>query len=173
MLLKAADIGNVLRSFLVAEKWATVLSNEFFSQGDTERRLGMTVTPSFDRQNENNTLPASQVGFYTLFCLDFFTTLVSFTPEFKCRTFTMQRNYAQWCWRKEEAENTVQRNQIQNLNANTSAKGGENKNPAVLQRMSSASTNPPEISSNPNSSRTPFYYRDEEVPSCHCCSSSS
>ncbi|KAG0184525.1 3',5'-cyclic-nucleotide phosphodiesterase [Apophysomyces sp. BC1034] len=42
-LIKCADISNVARPFPSAKKWAEILAEEFFKQGDLERELGMPV----------------------------------------------------------------------------------------------------------------------------------
>ena len=43
VLLKYADISSVWRPFDVAQQWGMRVTNEFFEQGDEERRRGMPV----------------------------------------------------------------------------------------------------------------------------------
>jgi hypothetical protein len=56
LIIKCADISNVLKPFPVARRWALRVTDEFFEQGDVEHARGMDVTPSCDRST------ASRVG---------------------------------------------------------------------------------------------------------------
>jgi hypothetical protein len=61
MTLKCADLGHGAKSIEIHKKWTELISKEFFKQGDTERELGMTVNPMFDREKVN--ISESQKGF--------------------------------------------------------------------------------------------------------------
>jgi hypothetical protein len=61
MVVHAADISNVTRPFSIAERWADCVLEEFFQQGDRERKLGMPVSPLCDRRKVSKA--ASQPGF--------------------------------------------------------------------------------------------------------------
>eukprot|EP01061_Rhynchopus_euleeides_P008928 TRINITY_DN18069_c1_g3_i1.p1 TRINITY_DN18069_c1_g3~~TRINITY_DN18069_c1_g3_i1.p1 ORF type:complete len:585 (+),score=168.44 TRINITY_DN18069_c1_g3_i1:36-1790(+) len=52
ILLKCADISNLSKPTHMAEKWGTLVQEEFYCQGDKERQLGMEVTPIFDRTRD-------------------------------------------------------------------------------------------------------------------------
>ena len=43
--LKFADIGNSARPWVVCDQWASRVMQEFFSQGDQERKLRITISP--------------------------------------------------------------------------------------------------------------------------------
>lgn len=43
--LKIADISNPLRQWSDSEKWAEAVMQEFFLQGDQEKRLGLPISP--------------------------------------------------------------------------------------------------------------------------------
>jgi len=47
--LKCADICNPCRPWEVSRAWSLQVSEEFYRQGDLERRLGLPVTPLCDR----------------------------------------------------------------------------------------------------------------------------
>jgi len=61
VLLHSADISNPVKKYSVYEKWATVVMEEFFLQGDRERRMGMPVSAMFDRHTTN--IQQMQVNF--------------------------------------------------------------------------------------------------------------
>ncbi|KAJ1481498.1 hypothetical protein T484DRAFT_1807011 [Baffinella frigidus] len=48
VLIKCADISNVLKPFAVARRWAFRITDEFFQQGDEELARGMAITPICD-----------------------------------------------------------------------------------------------------------------------------
>merc|ERR1712113_192671 len=61
MMLHTADISNPCKSFAIAIKWSERVLNEFFTQGDVEKCLGLPVSPMCDRISTN--IPGSQIGF--------------------------------------------------------------------------------------------------------------
>eukprot|EP01105_Mastigella_eilhardi_P013041 TRINITY_DN2968_c0_g1_i1.p1 TRINITY_DN2968_c0_g1~~TRINITY_DN2968_c0_g1_i1.p1 ORF type:complete len:927 (+),score=213.74 TRINITY_DN2968_c0_g1_i1:1256-4036(+) len=58
MLLKMADISNAARPWDVCFEWATLIREEFFLQGDKERKLEMPVSQFMDR---NAPVPLAKV----------------------------------------------------------------------------------------------------------------
>nr|XP_034190050.1 uncharacterized protein LOC117608685 isoform X2 [Osmia lignaria] len=59
--LKCADISNPCRPWDISRKWSYKVCEEFFRQGDYERRLNLPVTPLCDRHTTS--IPKIQVGF--------------------------------------------------------------------------------------------------------------
>ncbi|KAL0128178.1 hypothetical protein PUN28_003438 [Cardiocondyla obscurior] len=59
--LKCADISNPCRPWDISRKWSYKVCEEFFRQGDYERRLNLSVTPLCDRHTTS--IPKIQVGF--------------------------------------------------------------------------------------------------------------
>ncbi|KAH3762201.1 calcium calmodulin-dependent 3 -cyclic nucleotide phosphodiesterase 1b [Pelomyxa schiedti] len=53
IMLKFADISAPSRKWPQCERWATFVQNEFYSQGDKERVLGLTISPGMDRTTTN------------------------------------------------------------------------------------------------------------------------
>lgn len=47
--LKCADLGNSCRPWSLSLRWTQQICEEFFRQGDYERKMKMRVTPIFDR----------------------------------------------------------------------------------------------------------------------------
>ena len=60
-LLHAADISNPGRDWRTCERWAGLVMNEFFSQGDLEKKLGLSVSMNCDR--DKVLVPFAQIGF--------------------------------------------------------------------------------------------------------------
>lgn len=61
-LVHCADVGHPLRPFKVHEQWSRRVTEEFFLQGDQEKRLGLQPLALFNR-NEAPPLAAGQIGF--------------------------------------------------------------------------------------------------------------
>ncbi|KAK2587079.1 hypothetical protein KPH14_011024 [Odynerus spinipes] len=60
--LKCADISNPCRPWDISRKWSYKVCEEFFRQGDYERRLNLPVTPLCDRHATS--IPKIQAGFF-------------------------------------------------------------------------------------------------------------
>ncbi|XP_026826662.1 uncharacterized protein LOC105276337 isoform X4 [Ooceraea biroi] len=60
--LKCADISNPCRPWNISRKWSYKVCEEFFRQGDYERRLNLPVTPLCDRHSTS--IPKIQAGFF-------------------------------------------------------------------------------------------------------------
>jgi len=61
VLLHAADISNPAKPETIAREWADLCLEEFFAQGDEEKRRGLDVSPLCDRDTTD--LCGSQIGF--------------------------------------------------------------------------------------------------------------
>jgi len=73
MLIKVADIGNVSKGREYCLAWTDRIVQEFFDQGDLERKLGMPVTPMLDRNLA--CIPKQQIGFYNFVVKPMFEAL--------------------------------------------------------------------------------------------------
>lgn len=103
LLIKAADISNVARQFETADKWCTVLCEEFFKQGDLERAQGMEYSsPMNDREHLDR--PKSQIGFYQSVCLPLFEMLRMFNKEYDVYLEQVKSNLDKWIERAEIRE---------------------------------------------------------------------
>ena len=61
VLIKCADIGHAAKTKNLHEKWSAKVCEEFFNQGDEEKKLGLPVSMNFDR--ETTEIAKSQAGF--------------------------------------------------------------------------------------------------------------
>ena len=61
MCLKCADIGHGARKLEIHMQWTSLITKEFFKQGELEKENGIALTPLCDR--ENCVISKSQVGF--------------------------------------------------------------------------------------------------------------
>ena len=62
LALKACDIGHATRKWDLHFKWSSLITEEFYRQGDRERQMGVDASPLMDRTTGN--LPKSQLGFF-------------------------------------------------------------------------------------------------------------
>ena len=81
LLLKCADLGNVVRPLEIADTWGKRIMEEFYQQGEKELTLGLPLTTFPNRKNFDYIFARHQSGFLVnvvrpLF--DVFTTLVDF-----------------------------------------------------------------------------------------------
>ena len=78
-LLHCADVSNPGKEWPVAEKWANLVMNEFFAQGDLEKSLGMEPSMNCDRLNVK--IPECQIGFAKYVVHDLYTQLEKIAPK--------------------------------------------------------------------------------------------
>eukprot|EP00002_Diphylleia_rotans_P023755 TRINITY_DN4675_c0_g1_i3.p1 TRINITY_DN4675_c0_g1~~TRINITY_DN4675_c0_g1_i3.p1 ORF type:complete len:835 (+),score=128.47 TRINITY_DN4675_c0_g1_i3:148-2652(+) len=60
MALKCADLAHMAKSFPIHSRWTTLVTEEFYLQGDQEGSLKLPKSPFMDRDSEN--VPKSQIG---------------------------------------------------------------------------------------------------------------
>lgn len=73
--LKCADISNPCRNWEISKKWSLKVCEEFFQQGDCERKLNLPVTPLCDRNT--NTIPKIQTGNITFIKVSWFIRVIT------------------------------------------------------------------------------------------------
>jgi calcium/calmodulin-dependent 3',5'-cyclic nucleotide phosphodiesterase len=81
MTLHAADISNPTKPLAVAQQWSARCLEEFFAQGDMERKLGLPISPMCNRQDTD--LPTSQLGFIDFIVQPTFQALAMLLPRAK------------------------------------------------------------------------------------------
>jgi hypothetical protein len=79
MALKCADLSHMVDATSYHLKWVADLEQECFLQGDAEKRLGLPVTPLFDRTKPG--LTKSQVAFMEIVALPLFQALSEAFPD--------------------------------------------------------------------------------------------
>jgi len=78
MILHSADVSNPCRVWEVTHAWAMVLLEEFFSQGDQEKMVGIPMQFLNDRDTLNK--PNSQIGFVEFMIAPFFAAQIRLFP---------------------------------------------------------------------------------------------
>lgn len=73
LCIKSADVGHAAKNIELHEKWCYLVIEEFFSQGDEEKKRGLPVSMYCDRDTTN--IAKSQAGFIKNIVLSLFTTL--------------------------------------------------------------------------------------------------
>ncbi|KAI8342389.1 hypothetical protein BC941DRAFT_345521 [Chlamydoabsidia padenii] len=104
-LIKCADVSNVTRPFRRGKEWAVLLVEEFASQGDLERELGMPVLAMNDRTKI--ILEECQIGFIQFVALDLFTTVSDLLPELDFTLKQMKQNLQLWELEKIEKKQSL------------------------------------------------------------------
>lgn len=77
-VIHGVDIGHAAKPFSLELKWAELVSQEFHNQGDSEKKLGLTISFLCDRATAN--LPASQVSFINGIVLPTFQLIQKLLP---------------------------------------------------------------------------------------------
>jgi len=77
-ILHAADLSNPVKPIGTYKKWAERVMEEFFTQGDTEKGQGMTVSPMCARDPE--VIPKAQVGFMEFVIAPYYITFFQLFP---------------------------------------------------------------------------------------------
>ncbi len=72
-ILHCADISNPGKEWKDCERWAGLVMNEFFSQGDLQKKLGLKTSMNCDRNSVS--VPGCQVGFGKYVINDLYTLL--------------------------------------------------------------------------------------------------
>lgn len=80
-VLHAADISNPCKPRPMMLGWTRRVLAEFWAQGDTERELGLEVSPLCDRMAGMASVPKGQLGFITFVVLPFFKPLAQLVEE--------------------------------------------------------------------------------------------
>ncbi|OHT11468.1 3'5'-cyclic nucleotide phosphodiesterase family protein [Tritrichomonas foetus] len=94
LILKVGDISNVSRPFEIADKWCDILNNEFFRQGDLEKKsIGLT-SPLNDRDNSDK--PKSQIGFYNFICIPLYNAVAKMFTELTVNVESLKSNLETW-----------------------------------------------------------------------------
>ena len=93
-LIHAADLGHNTHKFEISIKWVELLLNEFWNQGDVERKKGIQISFLCDRNKID--VPASQVGFLKGFIITSFDCLVYMFPKLNYTMENAANNIKEW-----------------------------------------------------------------------------
>ncbi|XP_061110614.1 high affinity cAMP-specific 3',5'-cyclic phosphodiesterase 7A-like isoform X2 [Conger conger] len=96
MALKCADICNPCRPWELSRKWSEKVTEEFFHQGDIEKKLKLELSPLCD--SRMNSVGNIQIGFMTFVVEPLFGAWARFsdTQLSQCMLDHMAQNKARW-----------------------------------------------------------------------------
>jgi len=92
--LHSADVSNPCRTWETASAWSWMVIEEFFAQGDEERRLGIPVQFLNDRNKLNK--PNSQIGFIEFMIAPFYFAQIKLFPGLGELGEELVRNLSKW-----------------------------------------------------------------------------
>ncbi|CAG9315687.1 pde-4_1 [Blepharisma stoltei] len=90
LLMHFCDISNVFRPYEICRKWAELISQEFFLQGDQEKELGILLSPTCDRNNV--IIPKAQLSFIANFIDPFLNPMKTVFPKFENLVVLLDKN---------------------------------------------------------------------------------
>jgi hypothetical protein len=93
-MIHLADLAHNTRLFNISLKWVELLSEEFWRQGDLEKKQNLPVTFLCDRDNVN--IPQSQKGFISGFIIPTFDCLVKIFPTLRFTLDNANTNLKKW-----------------------------------------------------------------------------
>merc|ERR1719375_961765 len=93
-ILHSADVSNPCRGWEVSHAWAMCVLEEFFSQGDQEKMLGVPVQFLNDRDKLNR--PNSQIGFLEFMIAPFFAAQIRIFHTLHLYSDHLSHNIGRW-----------------------------------------------------------------------------
>eukprot|EP00026_Physarum_polycephalum_P005836 Phypoly_transcript_05875.p1 GENE.Phypoly_transcript_05875~~Phypoly_transcript_05875.p1 ORF type:complete len:613 (+),score=110.74 Phypoly_transcript_05875:46-1839(+) len=94
MIIKCADISNSAKKNSLYLNWASRVMEEFWCQGDQERKLGIPISAFMDRTQPD--VPKCQSGFIQFIALPFYTAMVEQFPKMAICVDNMKANLEYW-----------------------------------------------------------------------------
>lgn len=79
LIIHASDISNSTKPFQLSCKWAMLIVDEFFEQGDREKKEQLQVSPMCDRHTVN--IPNMQMGFIEFITTPLYIELLHLFPQ--------------------------------------------------------------------------------------------
>jgi hypothetical protein len=104
MILKAADLSNVVRDFDEAARMATKLGEECRAQGALEIEIGVPISPMCD-PSDQTPLCVGQIGFYSFVAGPLMAAVCDFFPELQIIKSKFDENLEAWKKKKQELDN--------------------------------------------------------------------
>ncbi|DBA80660.1 TPA: hypothetical protein ACH3X1_007904 [Trebouxia sp. C0004] len=95
MVVKCADIGHLAADPKTHKRWALLLEEEFFRQGDKEKGAGLAVSPLMDRTMQGG-MTRSQLGFFNIVGVPLFKTMVELFEEAQPMLDGVLTNFRHW-----------------------------------------------------------------------------
>eukprot|EP01061_Rhynchopus_euleeides_P008574 TRINITY_DN17721_c0_g2_i1.p1 TRINITY_DN17721_c0_g2~~TRINITY_DN17721_c0_g2_i1.p1 ORF type:complete len:707 (+),score=225.19 TRINITY_DN17721_c0_g2_i1:248-2368(+) len=105
MAIKMADIGNCSRPKSLYLRWADRIAEEFYAQGDVEKRLNLSVSPFMDRKKHAADFSKGQMSFMNYIVLPMFDDVAQLLPSLQHLVTQCTSNRSIWTPEKAEGEN--------------------------------------------------------------------
>jgi hypothetical protein len=102
LIIHSCDISNPTKPFNIYQIWAENVMNEFYLQGDKEKKLGLPVSFLCDR--DTTTIPQGQIGFMEGVVLPFYSSVVNIFPGLDYSIKNLNYNKSEFIKMKEEHE---------------------------------------------------------------------
>ena len=93
-IIHLSDLAHNTKIFDISLKWVELLSEEFWLQGDIEKKKNLPVSFLCDRESTN--VPKSQIGFISGFIIPSFECLTSIFPNLGFTLDNANDNLKQW-----------------------------------------------------------------------------
>ncbi|XP_025093162.1 cGMP-specific 3',5'-cyclic phosphodiesterase-like isoform X2 [Pomacea canaliculata] len=96
MMMTACDVAAITKPWIIQQKVAQLVTNEFFEQGDIERtQLGEQPIPMMDR-NKKDELPKMQVGFIDAVCIPVYKLFAEMNERLAPLYLGCENNREKW-----------------------------------------------------------------------------
>jgi hypothetical protein len=92
--LHAADLSHNVKSFDLTRQWTRLVMNEFWEQGDLERKEGLPISFNCDRTVAN--VPRGQIGFLNGIIIPTFQLLAFIFPKVEFFVENAKNNLEKW-----------------------------------------------------------------------------
>ena len=90
-IIHAADISNPTKPLPIYKEWAQRCVDEFFKQGDLEKKNGLSISFNCDRNTVS--LSQSQLGFMDVIVSPLFNVLNEYFPQLSFTLENLKENY--------------------------------------------------------------------------------
>eukprot|EP01097_Dermamoeba_algensis_P005358 TRINITY_DN3408_c0_g1_i1.p1 TRINITY_DN3408_c0_g1~~TRINITY_DN3408_c0_g1_i1.p1 ORF type:complete len:821 (-),score=168.38 TRINITY_DN3408_c0_g1_i1:216-2678(-) len=94
MALKCADISHTSKSLDIHQQWTSRITEEFFRQGDEEKKKSLSISPFMDRETTN--VAQSQISFLSFLVLPLYQAWVENFPSAEIAHTHLQSNLNYW-----------------------------------------------------------------------------
>ena len=102
LMMTGADLCAISKPTETQPLTVEKLYDEFYMQGDEEKKRGLTPLPMMDRDTVKDQ-PKQQIGFIDFICLPLYTTLAKVLPETAPLLEDCRRNREYWQERVEDS----------------------------------------------------------------------
>lgn len=93
-VVKCGDVSNQCRPWALASRWSYLLQEEFFRQGDLEKKLNLNISPFMDRDKPDTRQLVT--NFMKIIALPLFEALTRWIPRHTAPLQAMRENFTRW-----------------------------------------------------------------------------